>query len=91
MKSNKALNPHNNNKQERVKVFVRIRPFNEDEIKLGGESTFKTIDTKNNVVSVKTDYSTKPYAYDGIYDENSSQEEVFQNSATKVLDVRIII
>ena len=87
MKSNKSVN-NKNNKEERVKVYIRIRPFNDNEIKLGGLSPFKSIDTKNNVVSIKTDFFTKVYSYDGIYDEESTQEQVFNNSAKNVIDVR---
>jgi hypothetical protein len=79
-----------NNKQERVKVYIRIRPFNEQESNLGGLSPFKSIDIKNSVLSIKTDFFTKVYAYDGIYDENSSQEQVFNISAKPVIDVRKI-
>ena len=45
MKPNKSGN-NKNNKEERVKVYIRIRPFNDGEIKLGGLSPFKSIDTK---------------------------------------------
>ena len=87
MKKNKSENIQNN-KQERVKVYIRIRPFNDSEIKLGGLSPFKSIDIKNSVLSIKTDFFTKVYAYDGIYDEDSSQEQVFYISAKPVIDVR---
>ena len=87
MKKNKSESNQNIN-QERVKVYIRIRPFNEGEMKLGGLSPFKNIDNKNSVLSIKTDFFTKVYAYDGIYDENSSQEQVFNNSAKPVIDVR---
>ena len=86
MKKNKT---ESNNNQERVKVYIRIRPFNEAEIKLGGLSPFKSIDIKNSVLSIKTDFFTKVYAYDGIYDADSSQEQVFNISAKPVIDVRI--
>ena len=46
MKKNKTENNFNN-KQERVKVYIRIRPFNEGEMKLGGLSPFKSLDIKN--------------------------------------------
>ena len=80
-----------NNKQERVKVYIRIRPFNEQESNLGRLSPFKNIDIKNSVLSIKTDFFTKVYAYDGVYDENSSQEQVFNISAKPVIDVRLNI
>ena len=88
MRSNKGKE-NNNNKSERVKVYIRIRPFNDDEMKIGGETPFKSIDSKNNVLSIKTDFFTKVYAYDGIYDEKSTQEEIFNISAKPVIDVRI--
>ena len=88
MKSNKAVQ-NQNNKLERVKVYIRIRPFNDDELKIGGETPFKSIDTKNNVLSIKTDFFTKVYAYDGIYDEKSTQEQIFNISAKPVIDVKI--
>ena len=88
MKPNNKTVTNHNNKLERVKVYVRIRPFNDDELKIGGESSFKNIDTKNNVLSIKTDFFTKVYAYDGIYDEKSTQEEIFNISAKPVIDVR---
>ena len=87
MKQNKPANS-NNNKSERVKVYVRIRPFNEEEMKIGGQTPFKNIDTKNNVLSIKTDFFTKVYAYDGIYDSNSTQDQIFNISAKPVIDVR---
>ena len=87
MKQNKSCN-NQGNKSERVKVYIRIRPFNEDELKMGGETPFKGIDTKNNVVSIKTDFFTKVYAYDGIYDSKSKQEQIFTISAKPVIDVR---
>ena len=85
MKKNKT---ESNNNQEIVKVYIRIRPFNDAEIKLGGLSPFKSIDIKNSVLSIKTDFFTKVYAYDGIYDADSSQEQVFNISAKPVIDVR---
>ena len=88
MKSNRTVQ-NQNNKLERVKVYIRIRPFNDDELKIGGETPFKSIDTKNNVLSIKTDFFTKVYAYDGIYDEKSTQEQIFNISAKPVIDVKI--
>jgi len=87
MKKNRTESNLNNN-QERVKVYIRIRPFNVAEMKLGESTPFKSIDTKNSVLSIKTDFFTKVYAYDGIYDAGSSQDQVFNISAKPVIDVR---
>ena len=76
-------------KPEKVKVFIRVRPFNEDELKRGGDTPFTNIDPDNNSLSIKKEYSIKEYFYDGIYDMNSTQEEIFTNSAQPVIDVSI--
>ena len=75
------------NKSERVKVYIRIRPFNEDEIRRGGHTPFTNIDPDNNYLSIKKEYATKDYTYDGIYDMNSTQDQIFINSAQPVIDV----
>jgi hypothetical protein len=76
-----------NQKPEKVKVFIRVRPFNEDELRRGGDTPFTSIDPDNNSLSIKKEYSIKEYIYDGIYDMNSNQEEIFSNSAQPVIDV----
>ena len=78
-----------NKKSDRIKVYIRIRPFNEDELKIGGETPFKNIDAKNNILSIKTDFLEKVCAYDGIYDPKSTQEQIFNISAKPIIDVRI--
>ena len=81
------LNQSQNQKPEKVKVFIRVRPFNEDELRRGGDTPFTSIDPDNNSLSIKKEYSIKEYLYDGIYDMNSHQEEIFSNSAQPVIDV----
>ena len=39
-----------NQKAERVLVYVRIRPFNEDELEKDSSSPLEVIDTKNNAL-----------------------------------------
>ena len=80
-------NGSNNNKSERVKVYIRVRPFNQNEEERGGETPFTNLDVENNMVSIKKEYDVKNYTYDGIYDMNSTQEQVFQKSAKVVIDV----
>ena len=50
-----SMNPPNNKellsqKGERVQVFVRIRPFNEEELEKDNTSPIEFIDTKNNAM-----------------------------------------
>ena len=42
-----------NQKGERVLVYVRIRPFNEDELNKYSSSPIEVIDTKNNAMICK--------------------------------------
>ena len=42
-----------NQKPEKVKVFIRVRPFNEDELRRGGDTPFTNIDPDNNSLSIK--------------------------------------
>ena len=74
-------------KPEKVKVYIRIRPFNEDEIRRGGDTPFTNIDTFNNCLSIRKEYAIKDYTYDGIYDMNSNQEQIFNCSVQPVIDV----
>ena len=39
-----------NQKGERVLVYVRIRPFNENELELDSSTPLEVIDTKNNAL-----------------------------------------
>ena len=78
---------NNNSKTERVKVYIRVRPFNDDENKRGGETPFTNLDVENGIVSIKKEYDVKNYTYDGLYDMNSTQDEIFENSAKPVIDV----
>ena len=78
-----------NQQPEKVKVYIRVRPFNEDEIRRGGNTPFTNIDPENNYLSLRKEYATKEYTYDGIYDMESTQEQIFNNSAIPVIDVSI--
>ena len=46
-------NGSNNNKTERVKVYIRVRPFNQDENERGGETPFTNLDVTNSMVTIK--------------------------------------
>ena len=44
------IKENNNLKGERVLVYVRIRPFNNDELEKDNSSPIEVIDTKNNAM-----------------------------------------
>ena len=89
MKNKQPLS--SNTKSERVKVYIRVRPFNNDENQRGGETPFTNLDVENNVVSIKKEYDVKDYTYDGLYDMNSTQDQIFNISAKPVIDVNIYL
>ena len=41
------------NKSERVKVYVRIRPFTNDELKINNATPIQNIDLTNNIITGK--------------------------------------
>ena len=86
---NKNQQQSGNAKSERVKVYIRVLPFNNDENQRRGETPFTNLDVENGIVSIKKEYDVKNYSYDGLYDMNSTQEQIFQNSAKTVIDVSI--
>jgi len=86
MKNKPQSQTSGNSKSERVKVYIRVRPFNDDENKRGGETPFTNLDVDNGIVSIKKEYDVKNYTYDGLYDMNSTQDQIFENSAKPVID-----
>ena len=54
------------NKSERVKVYVRIRPFTNDELKINNATPIENIDLINNVMTGKNIYKYKKYSKKGI-------------------------
>jgi hypothetical protein len=42
------------------------------------------------MVTIKKEYDVKNYSYDGLYDMNSTQEQIFQKSAKVVIDVSLL-
>lgn len=87
--NNNISTSNSSSKSEKVKVYVRVRPFNQDEIKRGGDSPFTSLDTKSSSLSIKKDSGTKNWTYDGLYDQSSTQEQIFLSSAKPVIDVNI--
>ena len=54
------------NKSERVKVYVRIRPFTNYELKINNATPIENIDLINNVMTGKNIYKYKKYSKKGI-------------------------
>lgn len=88
------------NKSERVNVYVRMRPFTEDEMKKDSSTPVETFDTINNVIvgkhsiylykKVKKDYDKKTFSFDSCLQPNISQKEVFDKTSKGVVDVSFI-
>ena len=74
------------NKNERVLVYVRIRPFSQDELINDNSSPIESVDTKRNTMIVKKEYDKKNFNYDRIFQENINQKEVFEICGKGVVD-----
>ena len=71
-----------------IKVYVRIRPINDDEITKGEQSSIKNIDYNNSALTVEKDYEERNFSYDGIFGINSKQKDIFEKTAIPVINVR---
>ena len=80
-------NKKKDNRSERVKVFVRVRPFIGVELPHGEKTPFTDINTEKNTLSIQKDYYVQNYSFDGVYDMNSNQEEIFDISSKPVIEV----
>eukprot|EP00696_Hemimastix_kukwesjijk_P016108 gnl/Hemi2/4413_TR1545_c0_g9_i1.p1 gnl/Hemi2/4413_TR1545_c0_g9~~gnl/Hemi2/4413_TR1545_c0_g9_i1.p1 ORF type:complete len:868 (-),score=180.07 gnl/Hemi2/4413_TR1545_c0_g9_i1:117-2720(-) len=77
--------------EENVKVVCRCRPMNEKErrdAQMVGLENLVACDSENNEVSVYNQTKTKvrTFRFDKVYDEQSSQEEVFDNSVKPIVE-----
>ena len=73
-------------KIERVKVSIRVRPFNEDEKKIDETSPIETIDQKNNVMTIKRDFDKKNFSFDNIFPMETTQISVFDTTSKEVVN-----
>ena len=75
----------NKEKFERVKVSVRVRPFNSQEKEIDPTSPIESIDTKHGIINVLKEYDKKTFNYDHVYPEKSTQEEIFDETSKEVV------
>jgi len=85
LKKRMKRNRDKSSKQERVQVSVRIRPFSEAEKELDPSTPIKSINQKNNSLSIQKDYDTKTFSYDHIYPEDSNQSQIFEETSKNVV------
>ena len=72
-------------KFERVRVSVRVRPFNSQEKEIGPTSPIESIDVKHGIINVLKEYDKKTFNYDHVYPEKSTQEEIFEETSKEVV------
>ena len=80
---------HNNiskSKTERVKVSIRVRPFNEDEKKIDETTPIEMIDQKNNVMIIKRDFDKKNFSFDKIFPMETPQISIFDITSKEVVN-----
>lgn len=80
------MKTNNNIKCERVKVFLRVRPFTNDEMNQNPNTSIESLDTKSNTVVIKKDFDNKTFTYDGIFTQSSSQNDIFDTTSQEVID-----
>lgn len=84
-----AKPPGKSNKpQECVKVVVRCRPMNAQEIADGREMAV-SFDTAAGVATITrpgVDAATKDFTYDAVYDTTCTQENIYEETASEILE-----
>jgi len=74
---------------ENIHVFLRVRPFSNLELSRGDT---KCIDLANQqMVFFNNKAISKNFSFDYVFGENSSQEEVFQNSQMNVIILLLLL
>jgi kinesin family protein 3/17 len=74
-------------KTECIRVVIRCRPLSEKEMKDGREVVVKMIKNTGEVLIQKPgDEIPKVFTFDSVYDWNSSQEEIFEETAYPIID-----
>ena len=75
----------NKGKLERVRVSVRVRPFNEQEKSIDPTSPIESVDSKNGIINVLKEYDKKTFNYDNVFPEQSKQSEIFEETSKEVV------
>ena len=72
---------------ERVKVYLRVRPLSEDEIKASGPDTIiDQIDQARNVISIKKDSEKKTFTYDAVFTDSANQKNLYSKIGFPVVN-----
>ena len=79
MKSNKE------NKLERVRVSVRVRPFLQSEKEIDPTTPIESVDTKHSIINIIKEYDKKTFTYDHVYPEKSTQAQIFEDTSKEVV------
>ena len=76
------------NSTETVKVMVRVRPMNTKEKNLNCQRIVKVDKANNQIELMRVDEPapSKDFAYDSVYDEDSKQQAVYDESAFPLVE-----
>jgi hypothetical protein len=78
-------NKENKGKLERVRVSVRVRPFNSQEKSIDPTTPIESVDEKNGIINVMKEYDKKTFNYDNVFPEKSNQTEIFEQTSKEVV------
>ena len=71
--------------ESNVKVVIRVRPFIGREIKLKDKKCVKINDADNSIF-INDGERAKQFTYDAIFDEKSTQDQIFENGPKQIID-----
>lgn len=70
---------------ETVKVMVRCRPMNQNELNKGSKSCVEIISAENQVI-LKTKEGNKSFAYDSVFATEEKQETIYNKSGFSLVE-----
>ncbi|KAL9642704.1 hypothetical protein ABK040_009783 [Willaertia magna] len=69
-----------------IKVCVRIRPMNDRELRVGAKACLSVNKPTSQVIMKRKDKEDKSFYFDAVFDNNSSQQEVFEGTGQKIVE-----
>ena len=72
---------------ERVKVFLRVRPLTDEDVKSSGKDTIiEQVDLTRNSISIQKDGDHKSFTFDSVFEHNSSQKAIYLKVGKPVVE-----
>ena len=74
-------------KVERVMVYARVRPLNDDDVsRYGRDSSVDYTDDSRGIIVLKKEYDKKTFNFDSVFESSIQQDEIYSRVAQPVVN-----